>query len=392
MIVVNRKEECCGCSACSQACPKQCITMRADECGFFYPEVDENNCIECHLCEKVCPVLNRFEPKEEPFCCYLGKTKDEAIRSQSSSGGFFTELAKTVLNEGGVVFGVRFDKRWQAVYDYTTTVDGLELFRGSKYIQTLPSDAFSQTRRYLKEGRTVLYTGTPCIIAGLKHFLQKDYENLLTMDIVCHSIPSPKVWEMYLQELRAKYDASIQRVSFRDKSNGWSHYSLNIRLKKRNGDSVTITETKDKNLYMQGFLNDLYTKPCCSECPARNFTSGSDITIADAWNMDRYHPELNDEKGHSHILLNSERGKKYFNKCVSGLSSLPIEYNEVEPFSMHLPITASCNPNPYRSQFYEKMSKGQSFMSVTKKLLRHYRYYQLAKRIKAAVRRRLHFK
>lgn len=368
MITITNKIDCCGCSACEQSCPQSCISMQQDTQGFNYPVVDGDKCIDCHLCEKVCPVINQYEPKEAPLTCYLSKTTDEKIRAKSSSGGIFTEISKYVINQGGVVFGVRFNEKWLAEYDYTEAEDGLDAFRGSKYIQADVRGAFRKAQEFLKRGRLVLFSGTPCYIAGLNHYLKKSYPNLITLDIVCHSIPSPRVWSLYIDELKKKNKSKIKELSFRNKRNGWTKYSIGILFSK-NGQDTLFVEDHFCNIFSKGFAEDLFTRPSCSACPARNFKSHSDITIADAWDINKYHPEKNDEKGISHVLINTQQGFDVYASCVSNLDSMEINYTEVEPKTMHLPITKSCKSHEYRKFFFYMINNGQSVIFSTQLLL-----------------------
>lgn len=200
MINITNKYNCCGCGACAQCCPKQCITLDVDKEGFSYPVVDTSVCVDCGLCEQVCPFLHPYE-KREPLRTLAAYNTQEEVRMQSSSGGIFSLLAEKVIQEGGVVFGARFDENWQVTIDYTESIDGLSAFRGSKYVQARTGDTFKQCESFLKADRKVLYSGTPCQVAGLKHFLRKEYGNLLTVDFVCHGVPSPKVWGLYLTQL-----------------------------------------------------------------------------------------------------------------------------------------------------------------------------------------------
>lgn len=212
MINIKEKHNCCGCSACVQVCPKQCISMSADNEGFLYPQIDTAICIDCGLCEKVCPVINQNEPRE-PLAVYAANNNNEDIRLKSSSGGIFTLLAEQIISEGGVVFGARFNENWEVVHDYTEAIEGLEPFRGSKYVQSIIGDNFIKAKQFLTDGRKVLFSGTPCQIAGLKKFLRKEYENLLTVEVVCHGVPSPMVWRDYLDYKRAKRAAGKNSVS-----------------------------------------------------------------------------------------------------------------------------------------------------------------------------------
>ena len=211
MIHITDREKCCGCEACIQRCPQQCITLHEDGEGFLYPETDEGRCIDCGLCEKVCPVIFQGTGRR-PLNVYAAKNPDEEIRWESSSGGVFTLLAEKILSEGGVVFGARFDARWEVVHDYTENVEGLSAFRGSKYVQSRIGDSFRQTECFLKTGRKVLFSGTPCQIAGLKLFLKKEYDNLLTVDFICQGVPSPGVWRKYLKEIAARRAAGKNTV------------------------------------------------------------------------------------------------------------------------------------------------------------------------------------
>lgn len=187
------------CPALSQAMH---IAMIEDEKGFLYHKVDTANCIDCHLCEKVCPVINQDAPRT-PQNVYAAKNSDEAIRMNSSSGGIFTILAEQVINSGGVVFGACWDDEWNIKHDSAECVDDLAKFRSSKYQQSVIGDTYIKAEQFLKAGRKVMYTGTPCQIAGLKHFLRKEYDNLLAVEVICHSVPSPGVWQQYLTKKTA---------------------------------------------------------------------------------------------------------------------------------------------------------------------------------------------
>ncbi len=200
MINIIDKQDCCGCWACVQVCPRQCISMHEDEEGFLYPKVDVSACMACGLCDKVCPEINQSKPKR-PQNVYAAINPDNAIREQSSSGGIFTMLAERTIESGGVVFGARFDEKWDVVHDYTETVDGLAAFRGSKYVQSRIGECYRQAGQFLKAGREVMFSGTPCQIAGLKKYLQREYDNLLAVDVVCHGVPSPKVRRVYLKDI-----------------------------------------------------------------------------------------------------------------------------------------------------------------------------------------------
>lgn len=355
MIIITEKSQCCGCSACQQICPKNCISMQEDNEGFLYPKIDSNLCVNCHLCEKVCPVLNIYEASVYPlsFACI---NKDKNIVQNSSSGGFFTVLAKYIIEKDGVVFGVRFDDKWSAIFDYTDNEEELYKYRGSKYVQPFIGDNYRKVKSLLSAGRPVLFVGTSCQVSGLNHFLRKKYENLITVDIVCHSIPSPKVWRKYLDCIKKQNE--IYSITFRDKSFGWRNYGLKITGKSKDGNLLNIIhEGKDQNLYMRGFLSDLYTRPSCSNCPARNYTSGSDIMIADFWGVEKYHPEIDTNSGISLVLVKTDKGKEVFESIKNNFNTIQVSYDEVEDKGLHRPITSSSNPHYYRSYFYKKIKQ-----------------------------------
>ena len=329
MINIKNKKDCCGCNACVQRCPKQCITMQADNEGFLYPIVDTAQCTDCGQCEKVCPVINQNEPCK-PLKVYAAYNKDEEIRMQSSSGGIFTMLAEATIKKGGVVFGVKFNADWMPEFGYTETIEGIAPFRGSKYVQAIVSNAYKQAEEFLNSGREVLFTGTPCQIAALKRFLRKEYDNLLTVDIICHGVPSPKVWNMYLEETCSKllttmpdgknsvgsavggtYKSCIEAISFRSKITGWKKFSFLLKLNFPNCDGKNtgvFAETLDKNAYMRAFLSDIILRPSCYACPTKQGKSHSDITLADAWGIKKYAEFFDDDKGTSYIIENTKKG------------------------------------------------------------------------------------
>lgn len=358
MINIIDKTKCTGCTACQQICPKKCISMQEDVEGFLYPKADVNICIECGLCEKVCPVLTPFNRLVAEPISYACKSWDNDLVAESSSGGMFTILATRIINEGGVVFGARFAEDWSIIHDYTETIDGLSAFRGSKYVQSYLGNSFSKVRSFLKENRKVLFVGTPCQVAGLNHFLCKKYNNLYTFDIVCHSIASPKVWKHYLEEVSG--GTSISNVTFRDKSQGWHSYGLHIQGIALDGETKTLDKGKQtENLFMRGFLEDLTVRPSCSHCPARNYVSGSDIMLADCWHLEKYHPEWDDNKGMSQIMLLTEKGKNILNTVKDNIFIKQIPYNEVEDSGVHAPITRSTPPHPFRKYFFSNLKDGK---------------------------------
>jgi coenzyme F420-reducing hydrogenase beta subunit len=283
--------------------------MREDDEGFLYPVVNGENCISCGLCEKICPALNHGDSRQ-PLQVYAAKNQDGQIQLNSSSGGIFTLLAEQIINEGGVIFGARFNDNWEVIHDYTETVEGLSVFRSSKYVQSIIGETYRQAKAFLLAGRQVLFSGTPCQIAGLKTYLQRDYENLLSVDLVCHGVPSPAVWREYLRELAGVLDFSkINSINFRDKTHGWKLFSFSICYTENINSSGVFLESLQENVFMRGFLRNLYLRPSCYQCPVKFLSSGSDITLGDYWGIQNTLPEFDDDKGVSLVMINTLKGK-----------------------------------------------------------------------------------
>lgn len=308
---VTNKSQCCGCGACTQRCPKQCINVHEDGQGFLYPHINETKCIDCGLCEKICPVLNHGKSRE-PIVTFAAMHYDEQIRLISSSGGVFTAIAEHIIGQGGVVFGARFHEQWEVVHDYTETIEGLAAFRGSKYVQSVIGNNYFIAEQFLKQGRQVLFTGTPCQVAGLKNVLRKDYNNLLTVDVACHGVPSPLVWRAYLKDL------SPTTINFRDKSSGWKNYSVRIGSK---------SKLHDRDDFMNCFLGNYSIRPSCFKCEAKHGKSGADITIADLWGCGQIAQEMDDDKGTSAVITWSEVGLNYMK--LLELNVLEIDFEKV---------------------------------------------------------------
>ena len=306
MIEIKDKKNCTGCHACWAVCPRNCIQMIPDEEGFLYPNIHLNGCIDCGACEKVCPVLHPADISF-PLKVYAARNEDETIRMSSSSGGVFTALAEEMIQRGGVVFGASFNEDGQVVHSMTDQWEGLAAFRGAKYVQSLIGEVYLQVRRFLKQGRWVLFSGTPCQVAGLKHFLRTTYERLLTVDVVCHGVPSPLVWQTYLDSINPRKER-ITTLSMRDKSHGWKRYGMEIRTE----DTVLYTGKAADNLYSQGYLDHLYLRPSCHACPAKKGRSHSDFTLGDFWGIERVHPSIDDDRGTGLVLVNSLAGMNFY--------------------------------------------------------------------------------
>lgn len=283
---------CTGCGLCKAACPKQAISMKPKWFGFLYPSINEQ-CIHCNLCEKNCPIKDI--KTQTVLDSYVGYTKD-SIRLNESSGGVFSQVSKYVLSQNGIVFGAAFDKDWNVIITYTET--DITPMLGSKYVQADVKETYKECKEFLEQGRIVLYTGTPCQIYGLKGYLKNDYDNLITIDIFCHGVPSPTIWQRYLKS----FGKEIISINFRDKRNSWETYNFTIKFK----DGTEFTEPYNKNKYMMLFLENKILRKSCFYCDMRS-NSKADISIGDAWGIQSH---LNDHKGLSDIIIHTEKGKK----------------------------------------------------------------------------------
>ena len=337
MIKIARKEDCTGCHGCYNVCPKKCVDMEFDDEGFLYPSVDSDKCVECGLCEKVCPIIHTVEVENEPIAvgCY---NKDEKIRMESSSGGIFTLISELVIQSGGVVFGAEFDENYNVRHNYVDNMKNLHKFRGSKYVQSTIGSSYYETKQFLNQGRKVLFSGTPCQIAGLKRYLQKDYDNLICQDMVCHGVPSTYVWEHYKNFIAN--GKNIVGIKFRDKSTGWKTYSLQIDF----DDGSLYKDIGNENSYIKGFVRDFYLRPSCYECKYKTLHRESDITLADFWGIEANVPELDDNKGTSLIFVNSDKGKDYFEKIKGKIIFRIVDIYKSVTF----------NPSAYRSCTYTR--------------------------------------
>ena len=323
MQEIANKQICSGCHACYNMCPKKCITMQANNEGFLYPVIDEENCINCGQCNKACPVLKdyRGNPKGQAFACI---NKNEEIRGRSSSGGVFTLIAENIINKGGAVFGAAFDDGLSVHHVEVSAISELGRLRGSKYVQSRIEDTYAKTKEYLASGRLVLFTGTPCQISGLKSFLGKDYDNLIMQDIICHGVPSPKIWQMYIKYRERVAGAKIHNVFFRNKKMGWKAYSVHFEFK----NHTEYDQTPSKDLFMQSFLADLCLRPSCYRCHSKSLQRESDITLADFWGIENVAPEMFDDKGTSLVFVNTLKGQKIFREISKNMKYKEVDIDE----------------------------------------------------------------
>ena len=354
MIKILSREDCCGCYACFQACPRSCIKMLPDEEGFCYPQVDESKCIDCGLCEKVCPVKNQLN-NNQPLKVYAAINTNEEVRKESSSGGIFSLLAEVVISRNGVVFGAMFDDNWNVIHSYTESMEGLQSFRSSKYLQSKIGDCYKEAKAFLLQDRWVLFSGTPCQIRGLKLFLGREFDRLITIDVICHGVPSPAVFHQYLNEMisinKENEIISIKNISFRDKSRGWKKYHFTLDFLSSKGDSYIYSCEFRKNPFIKGFIKDLYLRYSCYHCPTRNLKSGSDITLGDFWKVNTLLPSIDDDKGISAVSINSSKGMDLFSE-LDKINKWEATWNDLK--KRNFPITKSPKMPKSRSLFFTR--------------------------------------
>ena len=343
MAQLCNHDSCVGCGACANACPRDCIRMEPDAEGFAYPRVDIDRCVDCGLCENACPVLG-FRDLAEDFGSYAVHNRDENAVCASSSGGVFTALAEYVIGRGGVVYGAGFRDDWSVAHLRIECMRELPALQGSKYVQSDPGTAYMQVKQDLTSGRQVLFSGTPCQVAGLRQYLGQIYDNLLCVDIICHSVPSPMVWNRYLKAL-----GNAVAVNFRDKRDGWQGYYLSVGL----DDGGEVLVRGQENRYMRAFIQGLSTRPSCYECQFKGSCRGSDITLGDFWGVEAVCPDALHKSGTSLVLLQSESGRQIFDK-ISGCLEIK-QADRIEALGNNAAYFAQAKPHHNRNAFFEQL-------------------------------------
>lgn len=371
-IKENNKKECCGCTACMNICPVSAIEMRSDEEGFLYPVVDKEKCINCGLCEKTCPIINKKKAEGKIEEAYALRAKDEDVLETSTSGGFFTPIANWVLKNDGVVIGVGFGEELRVEHMIITNEnkDRLPELRGSKYVQSYLGDIFKKVKEFLENEKIVLFSGTPCQIQGLIKFLNKDYDNLITVDLICHGVPSPKLWKEYTEYQENKYHSKIKKVNFRNKTYGY--HSGTMKLTFDNGKKYYGSARVDYML--KSFFAEISSRPSCYDCKFKDKQHISDFTIFDCWNVSKSSKKevKDDDKGYTNIFVNTRKGKDILNKVKQYYILHEINIDKAIELD-GIMVENSAIPNKNRKEYYKFFKDNtientiQKFIPVTKK-------------------------
>lgn len=355
MIQITEQYKCCGCSACQTICPQHCIDMKEDKEGFLYPFVYTKHCINCKLCEKVCPVLNPIINNNAPIKSYTIINKDKDILKESASGGSFTPLAEYTISNGGYVFGAAYDNNLQVCHQFVNSTKDLKKFRGSKYVQSNINSSYIIALSLLKEGYHVLFSGTPCQIQGLYKIIKHtkiDASNLITLDFACHGVPSPKVFRKYLEYISNKYEAKVLDYKFRTKKYGYKSYNSYCCIKLSNNKEIWADKKEKYNQFMfNSFFSEITSRPSCSKCAFKSKHHITDFTVFDCWHWKQLNKDLNGDMGATNLIINTTKGYKIFKEIQNKFDyeesnlELAIKYDGIS-------MLHSIPSNPRRTSFF----------------------------------------
>lgn len=356
-------KECTSCTACSNICPKQCIFFNRNKDGFNYPKIDKSKCIECSLCENVCPVINKKQTNSKTRA-YAVKNKNEKVRLESTSGGFFSLLADYVLENDGYVAGAAYDENFVVKHIIINDSSDLYRLRGAKYSQSELGNIFFSIKKLLEEGKMVLFSGTPCQCEGLKVFLKKDYKNLITADLICHGVPSPEVWQKYIDYRSDKENGGIRpkKINMRCKDSGWSNYGYSTEFVYENGKRTLVLNSRD--LFMKAFVGNICLRESCSDCKAKGINRVTDFTLGDYWGIWNQYPEFDDNRGTSAVFVHSDKGEELLNNLNGQLEMIKTDVENV--YKENISFIESSKSHPDRNEFLEQVT-ADNFEELIKK-------------------------
>lgn len=325
MISIRDKKNCCGCTACYSICPVEAIRMEKDEEGFLYPIVSNEQCIRCGKCTTVCPINKKDEVSSEVVMAIAVQHHDTTILYHSAAGGAFSAIGEMIINKNGIVYGAGYDEQMVVTHSKAETVDELVKFRSSKYVQSDQNTIFKSIKDDLRQGRVVCYSGTPCQVAGLRSFLGKDYTNLFTVDLVCKGVGSPEILKQYVKLLEAKYDSKIIGINFKRKTYGYHSSTMSIDF--ANGREYSRGGITD--LMMRPFRANICLRPSCGECHFKGINRQSDLTIFDCWHYTDLTKKKDDDRGHTAVIVHSQKGLEILKGCTETLDIDPINIDDV---------------------------------------------------------------
>lgn len=356
-------KECTSCTACSNICPKQCISFNKNKDCFNYPEIDKSKCIECSLCENICPVINKKQTNSKTRA-YAVKNKNEKIRMESTSGGFFSLLADYVLENDGYAAGAAYDENFVVKHIIVNDRSELYRLRGAKYSQSELGNIFFSIEKLLEEGKMILFSGTPCQCEGLKAFLKKDYKNLITADLICHGVPSPEVWQKYIDYRSDKENDGIRpkKINMRCKDSGWSNYGYSTEFVYENGKRTLVLNSRD--LFMKAFVGNICLRESCSDCKAKGINRGTDFTLGDYWGIWNQYPEFDDNRGTSAVFVHSDKGEELLNNLNGQLELIETDAENV--YKENISFIESSKSHSDRNEFLEQVT-ADNFEELIKK-------------------------
>lgn len=359
MELFSGKEDCCGCSACMSICPSHAITMKNDDQGFWYPVIDEEKCVDCGCCKNVCPLNNReVTAKEFDLKVFAVKNRDDNIRRNSSSGGVFYELANEILQRGGVVYGADFGKDFQIFHLRGKNLEDVRRMQGSKYVQSNLEGIFDSVKKDLIADKKVLFTGCPCQVDGLRHYLKGcKQDGLVTCDLICHGVNSPRVWKDYLAYISQK--RKILKIHFRDKPLGWHEFRMKIQM-----SGKEYLESPSYDFFFQAFSSAFILRDSCFSCKYASLHRKGDITMGDFWGIENVFPEMDDNKGVSQVLVNTPVGQECFLRISDRFIIKEVEIGDCMQPSLRNPVKRPINYNKFWEDYLNK-----GFVFICKKYL-----------------------
>lgn len=359
-----KKELCVGCGACAASCETGAVRMERNEMGFLYPHLDKALCVGCGACERACPGLSMPERERADGKIVASWSMDLSLREKSSSGGIFSLLAEKAISEHGRVFGAAFTDAFAVKHIYVRDRDGLSKLQGSKYAQSDVGATYAECREALSHKERVLFSGTPCQIAGLYKYLGGDDPNLLTVDLLCHGAASPGLWRYYLDLLEKKYGSKVQKVTFKSKKTGWHCASLEVTF--RNGKKYR--RTKDTDPFMRAFLKNYTLRASCYDCRFAGSERQGDITLGDFWGYRAgASPYKDDDRGISFVMLNTEKGERFFGAVRGRTVSVPQRLEDALPGNLCLKKGV---PKPPDHMDFWRTLGNEGFDAARKKYMR----------------------